>query len=71
MMFDVIPVRRKILKKASVATISYPNVDDLRRRSIQQRAVVKIDILAEDRKRFDSADLPNLRIGRSQKVAIE
>jgi hypothetical protein len=55
MMFDVIPVRRKILKKASVATISYPNVDDLRRRSIQQRAVVKIDILAEDRKRFDSA----------------
>ena len=71
MMFDVIPVSRKILKKASVATVSHSNVDDLRRRSIQQRAVVEIDILAEDRKRFDSADLPNLRIGRSQKVAIE
>ena len=55
MMFDVIPVRRNVLKKASVATVSYSNVDNLRRRSIQQRAVVKIDILAEDRKRFDSA----------------
>jgi hypothetical protein len=71
MMFDVIPVGRKILKKASVATVSHSEVDDLRRRSIQERAVVKIDILAEDRKRFDSADLPNLRIGCSQKVAIE
>ena len=71
MIFDVIPVGRKILKKACVATVSQSNVDDLRRRSIQHRAVVKIDILAEDRKRFDSADLPNLRIGRSQKVAIE
>jgi hypothetical protein len=71
MMFDVIPVGRKILKKASVATVSHSKVDDLRRRSIQERAVVKIDILAEDRKRFDSADLPNLRIGCSQKVAIE
>ena len=55
MMFDVIPVGRKILKKASVATVSYSNVDDLRGRSIQERAVVKIDILAEDRKRFNSA----------------
>ncbi len=71
MMFDVIPVGRKVLKKPSVATVSHSNVDDLRRRSIQQRTVVKIDILAEDRKRFDSADLPNLRIGRSQKVAID
>jgi hypothetical protein len=71
MMLDVIPVGRKILKKASVATVSHSKVDDLRRRSIQERAVVKIDILAEDRKRFDSADLPNLRIGCSQKVAIE
>jgi hypothetical protein len=71
MMFDVIPVGREILKKASVATVSHSNMDDLRRRSIQERAVVKIDILAEDRKRFDSADLPNLRIGCSQKVAIE
>lgn len=58
-------------RKASVATVSHSNVDDLRGRSIQERAVVKIDILAKDRKRFDSADLPNLRIGRSQKVAIE
>jgi hypothetical protein len=71
MMFDVIPVGRKVLKKPSAATVSHSNVDDLRRRSIQQRTVVKIDILAEDRKRFDSADLPNLRIGRSQKVAID
>lgn len=71
MMFDVIPMGGKILKKEGVATVSHANVDDLRRRSIQQRAVVKIDILAEDRKRFYSADVPNLRIGRSQKVAIE
>jgi hypothetical protein len=37
MMFDVIPVGRKILKKASVATVSHSEVDDLRRRSIQER----------------------------------
>ena len=71
MMFDVIPVGRKVLKKPSVATVSHSNVDDLRRRPIQQCAVVKIYILAENRKRFDSADLPNLRIGRSQQVAFE
>ncbi len=68
MMFDVVPVGRKILKKASVAT-GFPLQRG--RSAAEVHTTAQIDILAEDRKRFGSADLPNLRIGRSQKVAIE
>ncbi|HET9881497.1 MAG TPA: hypothetical protein VFS81_07055 [Candidatus Binatia bacterium] len=71
MMFDVIPVGRKILKEGE-RCYSFALQRGRSAGEVHTRArVVKIDILAKDRKRFDSADLPNLRIGRSQKVAIE
>jgi hypothetical protein len=46
--FDVIPVTGKKIKEPSIAAIAKSNMDDLRRRTIQQCPLVEIDILADE-----------------------
>jgi hypothetical protein len=48
----VIPVAGKKIKEPRIAAVAKSNVDDLRRRTIQQCPLVEIDILANDSKIF-------------------
>ena len=59
----------KKIKEPSIAAVAKSNVNDLRRRAIQQCPLVEIDILANDSKIFYLAKLPNCTVSQSKGCA--
>jgi hypothetical protein len=64
-------VRAKKINEPDIATVPKSNVDDLRRRTREERTIIEIDILTEDRKSLYCAELLKLSVGCGQKIAIK